>query len=128
MQVESAPVEEVAIAVTEIKLTPREYAQQLVTEKWGADEWYYFDRIVSQESRNWTVYTAHYPTGYAPNGDPSSAHGLGGFLDGTWDDVGCVKTDDPYEQVRCTIKYIEQRRAYGTPSKAWQWHLINNWY
>lgn len=108
--------------------TPREYAQQLVTEKWGESEWPYFDKIISKESRNWTVYTAHYPTGYTSTGVRSSAHGLGGFLDGTWDDVGCVKTDDPYEQVRCTIKYIEQRKAYGTPSKAWQWHLVHNWY
>lgn len=122
MQVESAPIEDVAIAVTEIKLTPQEYAQTKMT----ADEWFYFDKIVSQESHNWTVYTAHYPTGYAPNGEKSSAHGLGGFLNATWASVGCVKTDDPYIQVDCTIKYIQQR--YGTYKEAWEFHLLHNWY
>lgn len=121
-----APVIEEVVTTPEVALTPKEYAEKLVTEKWGKDEWYYFDKIIVQESRNWTVYTAHYPTGYTIDGVRSSAHGLGGFLDGTWNGVGCVKTDDPLEQVRCTIKYVEQR--YGTPSIAWRFHLAHNWY
>lgn len=128
MAQEVAPRNEVAISVVEIQLSPREYAKKLVTEKWGEDQWVYFDKIISRESRNWTVNTAHYPTGYTADGTKSSAYGLGGFLDRTWGDVGCVKTDDMYEQVRCAILYIEKRPAYGTPQKAWEWHLQNNWY
>jgi hypothetical protein len=97
----------------------KDFAQQAVINTWGIDEWDAFDKIIAAES-GWTV-----------NGDhpsSSSAFGLGGFLDGTWGGVGCVKTYDVDTQILCTIKYIQQRKGYGTPTKAWEFHKANNWY
>lgn len=95
------------------------FARSLVIEKWGEEYFEYFDSIVNQES-GWVIYDAHYKDG------KSSAHGLGGFLDMTWETVGCEKTDDPYVQIRCTTLYIEKR--YGDPEAAWKFHIENNWY
>lgn len=63
------------------------------------------------------------PTAQNPK---SSAYGLYGFLDGTWNTVGCVKTSDPKEQERCAIKYMEQR--YGGIEGAYYHHLVHDWY
>jgi len=113
--------------VVEIKkITPREYAFDLVKEIWSEEHWYAFDRIIIKESNNWTVFDAHYPTGYTKDGVKSSAFGLGGFLNQTWIDVGCVKTEDPFIQVECTTRYIKQR--YGDPIKALEFHNKNNYY
>lgn len=109
----------VASLPTDATQSTKEYAKSLVSEKWGESHWYSFDRIISKESRNWTVTTEHNPS-------LSSAYGLGGFLDSTWDDVGCVKTADEKEQIRCTVLYIESR--YGNPIEAWRMHGIQNWY
>ena len=116
------------------KLPPiKQYAEERVIEVFGSG-WPEFNRIIIKESNNWTVTTAHYPSGYAwvkqKDGTykkvKSSAYGLGGFLDQTWKDVGCVKTKDPYTQIDCTIKYIQAR--YGNPQKALKHHLAKNWY
>lgn len=56
----------------------------------------------------------------------STAYGLFQFLDGTWDDVGCVKTSSPKLQIDCGIKYIKQR--YENPTEALRHHTIHNWY
>jgi len=92
------------------------YAKHLVTEQWGVHEWNSFDTLIQKES-SWN---------YKAQNPHSTAFGLGQFLNGTWDDVGCVKTEDKNEQIRCTIKYIEQR--YGTPSKALAFHISNGHY
>ena len=63
------------------------------------------------------------PTAQNPE---SSAYGLYGFLDSTWDTVGCTKTSDPVEQERCAKLYIKQR--YGTLREAYLFHKENNWY
>ncbi len=84
---------------------------------WGTDQWEYFDTIIEKESF-WTVNTDH------PG--ESSAYGLGGFLNSTWESVGCTKTDDRLEQLRCTALYIKER--YETPQKAVKFHNVNNWY
>ncbi len=39
----------------------------------------------------------------------STAYGIMQFLDGTWEGVGCVKTSDPVEQLRCGQLYIFAR-------------------
>lgn len=56
----------------------------------------------------------------------STAYGMGQFLDTTWATVGGTKTSDALTQARLTLKYIKGR--YGTPSKAWAFHLANGWY
>jgi len=56
----------------------------------------------------------------------STAYGLFQFLDGTWDDVGCVKSSDIYNQTYCGMKYIQQR--YGTPTEALRFHKANGHY
>lgn len=111
----------------------REYAENLVLDTFGGG-WDEFEAIIVRESNNWTVFTAHYPSGYArikqKDGTyklvKSSAFGLAGFLNSTWQTVGCEKTDDPYTQIDCAVVYIQDR--YGTPQKAWQHHKLRNWY
>lgn len=90
------------------------------TTLWGEGSFAYFDKIIQKES-SWIVYTEHYPTS-----KKSTAHGLGGFLDATWETVGCVKTDNPIIQIECTARYITQR--YETPQKALQFHKKHGWY
>lgn len=63
------------------------------------------------------------PTAQNPE---SSAYGLYGFLDSTWETVGCTKTSDPIEQERCALLYMEQR--YGGIKGAYRFHLANDWY
>ena len=92
------------------------YAFEQVLEKWGSEEWDAFDKVIAKES-SWKS-EAQNPT--------STAYGLGQLLNSTWGSVGCVKTSDPYVQIDCTIKYIEQR--YETPKKALKFHYSNNWY
>jgi hypothetical protein len=94
----------------------KEYALQQVVSVWGIDEWEAFDSIINKES-GWNN-TAQNPT--------STAFGYAQFLNSTWASVGCVKTTNPNTQIDCAIKYIKQR--YGTPTKALQFHKINNWY
>jgi len=103
----------------------QEYGKYLIAEKWGQSQWDSFNKIILRES-SWTHTVAHYPTGYTVDGIKSSAHGLGGFLDKTWGSVDCVKTDDGFKQVECTIRYIEQR--YGTPDEAMAYHKIKGHY
>ena len=99
------------------------YAFEKVLHKWGSDQWVHFDDIVDKESINWTVLDAHYPTGYTKDGIKSSAFGLCGFLDGTWEGTGYKKTEDPYIQISACVVYIQNR--YGTPQKAIQFHNEN---
>lgn len=79
-------------------------------------EWQYFNNIIKAES-GWRN-TAQNPK--------STAFGYGQFLDSTWKSVGCEKTDDPYTQIDCTYKYVNQR--YGSAEKAWGFWLKNKWY
>lgn len=102
------------------------YAVEKVLEEFGQGQWPFFDKIVSKESLNWTITTEHYPTGYTPDGIRSSAFGLMGFLDATWQTVGCKKTSNPYVQISCGVKYIKER--YGSPKEAWRVHRLRNWY
>lgn len=56
----------------------------------------------------------------------STAYGMAQFLDQTWAQYGCSKTSDPAEQIRCGLRYVQQR--YGTPAAALAHHHANNWY
>lgn len=85
------------------------------SEKLPADEFYYFDLLVSIES-GWR------PTAENPS---STASGLCQFLDSTYERYG-GKTDDPYEQLEKCFDYIEDH--YETPSGAISHHNIYNWY
>ncbi len=96
----------------------KQYAYSKVVETWSEDEWKAFDTIIKKES-GWTENLEH-------NTALSTAYGLGGFLDGTWSSVGCIKTSNKDVQIDCTIKYVKQR--YETPTKALQFHYLNNWY
>ena len=55
---------------------------------------------------------------YAKN-PRSTATGIAQFLNSTWGSVGCVKTYNAKEQIRCGLKYIKSR--YGTPTGAWNY-------
>lgn len=92
------------------------YAFEKVLEEWGSKEWVYFDKLIEKES-NWLPYAKN---------PQSSAYGLGQLLDSTWGTVGCIKTNNPQEQIDCTIKYVKAR--YKTPQRAIQFHNLNNWY
>ncbi|MDC1191166.1 lytic transglycosylase domain-containing protein [Gammaproteobacteria bacterium] len=96
--------------------TPWEYAAEHVSEKWGVTQLTAFYQIINKES-GWNP-TAQNPT--------STAYGLAQFLDSTWATVNCEKTSNPYRQIDCAIKYIDER--YGNPHLAWQFHLKNNFY
>ncbi len=96
------------------------YAEQETLKAFGEGQWVYMDRIFKKES-GWTILGEHYPISKL-----STAYGLGGFLDGTWKTVGCVKTNDPYIQIDCTIKYV--KKNYKTPAAAIQFHNIHNYY
>lgn len=56
----------------------------------------------------------------------STAYGIAQFLNGTWQGTGYQKTSDPYQQIDAGLAYIKAR--YGSPSKALNFHLQNNWY
>lgn len=96
----------------------KEFARCEVTKQWSEEEYVAFYTIIQKES-NWTHNKEHNPS-------LSSAYGLGGFLNSTWENVGCVKTDDVYVQITCTIKYTQMR--YGSASKALLFHTQNGWY
>lgn len=136
-----------AHAESEIPLrfeTFQEYGYYLVVNEWGEEYWDSFDKIIKQES-GWRVTGEHYPGGKVRVKDPekvpegiklnqdaegyyyiSTAYGLGGFLNATWESVGCEKTDDGFKQLECVISYIKIR--YGNSNKAWDYHLKNNHY
>lgn len=103
-------------AITVNKPTVKEYAREVVIEKWGESEWEYFDDLIHRES-SWN---------HLAQNSSSTAFGLGQFLNSTWDIVDCEKTDNPYIQIDCTVKYIEDR--YKTPSQSITFHNRNNWY
>lgn len=67
-------------------------------------------------------------SGWNPNAQnpDSTAFGIAQFLDDTWAGTGFTKTYNPYEQINAGLAYIQGR--YGSPSKALQFHLQNNWY
>ena len=48
------------------------------------------------------------------------------FLDSTWAGVGCVKTSNPLEQLRCMKKYVDAR--YGGWSGAKAHSDLHGWY
>ena len=92
------------------------YAFEVVLKTWGSEQWDAFDKLIKRESQ-W-VHTAQNPS--------STAYGLGQFLNSTWGLVDCEKTNNPNEQIDCTVKYVE--KVYGTPQKALSFHIKNNWY
>lgn len=94
----------------------KHFAYKTVIEKWGEEQWEYFDDLVTRES-NWNS-NAQNPT--------STAFGNMQFLNSTWELVGCKKTNDPDTQILCGIKYIDM--VYGTPRQAIVFHNANNYY
>lgn len=112
----STPQRVEEVVVPQVVETVEQYAERLVTEKWGKEQWDDFHLLIKKES-GWN------PLAKNPK---SSAFGLGQFLSSTWQTVGCEKTDDPKVQIDCTIKYVDKN--YGTPEKAISFHRINNFY
>ena len=55
----------------------------------------------------------------------STAYGIGQFLDSTWKGVGCIKTPDPLEQLRCMNLYVQR---YGGWRQAYEFKRSNGWY
>ena len=101
-------------------LTPKEYAQKMVTERWDSSQWKHFDDLIGRES-GWGVYEHHYP-----QSKKSSAMGLCGFLNQAWEDTGFIKTNNPYVQVDACIVYIQQK--YKTPERALSFHKLKGWF
>jgi hypothetical protein len=61
------------------------------------------------------------PNAQNPN---STAYGIGQFLNSTWAGVGCVKTSDPVEQLRCMDRYVVRHGGWDgalahSYSKGW---------
>lgn len=62
------------------------------------------------------------PNAQNPN---STAYGIGQFLNSTWAGVGCVKTSDPIEQLRCMDRYVVR---HGGWDGALQHSYNKGWY
>lgn len=62
------------------------------------------------------------PTAQNPK---STAYGIGQFLDSTWKGVGCVKTSEPIEQLRCMALYVIR---HGGWQGALRFRINNGWY
>lgn len=92
------------------------YAFEQVLNRWGDEQWSYFNDLIKRESR-WNSEAKN---------SKSTAYGLGQFLNSTWEIVGCKKTDNQYKQIDCTIEYIS--KVYGTPQNAIKFHNKNNYY
>lgn len=56
----------------------------------------------------------------------STAYGIGQFLNSTWGIVGCRKTSNPVEQLRCMKLYVDNVR--GGWSAAWAYWLAHGSY
>lgn len=101
--------------------TPKGQLQKYAAEKlkalgMGADEIGPLITLWNKES-GWNP-AAQNPT--------STAYGIAQFLNSTWKGTGYEKTSDPYKQIDAGLSYIMGR--YGSPSRALQFHLKNNWY
>ena len=114
-----ATAQEVVLQVIELPeglQTYKEFAYKTVVSEWGVEQWIFFNDLITRES-NWN--------NLAQN-PKSSAFGYGQFLNSTWETVGCKKTIDPDEQIRCTVEYI--KRSYETPQNAIIFHNATNYY
>lgn len=95
----------------------KDFAKCEVDKHWD-DQWTYFDDLVMRES-SWIHNKEH-------NSSLSTAFGLGGFLNSTWEATGYAKTDDMQIQILATIEYVKQR--YKTPQEAINYHNKHNFY
>lgn len=120
------------VVIIDTKTLPiKEYAKYHIDMTFGPDQWDSYESLIKYEvcgkhkdgvtprDCDWTKRN----NAQNPN---STAYGLGQFLNFTWETVGCVKTDDPYTQIDCMIKYVDAR--YGSPEKALDFHILKNWY
>lgn len=55
----------------------------------------------------------------------STAYGIGQFLNSSWKGVGCVKTSEPVEQLRCMNLYVGR---HGGWAGALAFRINNGWY
>lgn len=97
-------------------LDTREKVHDATLKNWGAEHWPAMEKLINNESEFDS--NAQNPW--------STAYGIFQFLDKTWATVGCKKTTNVDEQIRCGCKYITQR--YGNPTKAYSFHLKRGWY
>ena len=108
------------------------YALEQVIETFGENEWYYFERIINKESgwcstiwNGMSICPKVAPIVNLTNG--STAFGLCQTM------MSLHKVDDdfltnPYRQVDWCIEYILNRKGYGTPQIAWNFHIKNGWF
>lgn len=96
------------------------YALSKVRAEFGLEDWKYFYDLVNRES-GWVIEEEHYP-----NTKKSTAFGLGGFLNSTWEMTGYEKTNNPYVQINAMIVYVKLR--YNTSQQAIAFHDLNNFY
>lgn len=93
--------------------SPKGVAWELIKDKWGVQEWGYFDELVTRES-GWNPYSVNASSGAC--GIPQA--------------LPCSKMDverwDYEGQLKWMINYIDNR--YGTPSEAIKFHDDKNWY
>jgi hypothetical protein len=94
----------------------KEIVRAYTVQYFGESEWPVIEKLVMKESGfNNNAQNKH-----------STAFGLFQFLDSTWQGTGIAKTSDPIQQTEAGMIYIRNR--YGSPTKAMQFHRINNWY
>jgi len=96
----------------------KDFAKCEVSLHWNESQWDSFDKIIQKES-SWTVTGAHDPK-------LSSAFGLAGFLDRTWEQTGYEKTSNERIQILAAIEYISIR--YKTSTEALELPTRKNWY
>lgn len=93
--------------------SPKGIAWEMVLNKWGIQEWGYFEELIMRES-GWSPYAINQSSGACGLGQALPCSKLGVEL---WDYEG---------QLNWIVNYISTR--YDTPAKAIEFHNSNNWY
>lgn len=108
------------------------YARDKVSEKWGEEQFNYFYKLVDRES-GW-CYTIWNSMDYCPTEvfytnptDGSNGYGLGQTMV-SLHKVPIEFYSDPEMQIDWIINYIEKNPNYGTPQKAYEFQMNNNYY
>ena len=93
--------------------SPKGIAWKAVLDKWGIQEWGYFEELIRRES-NFNPYAINSSSGACGMFQALPCSKLGVEL---WDYEG---------QIKWGVNYIHSR--YDTPAKALEFHNSNNWY
>jgi hypothetical protein len=90
---------------------------------WTGAQWTALNNIVMSES-GWDVTISN---GGSHGYQPGKAYGIPQALPGSkMASAGADWQTNPRTQIKWMLGYI--RSSYGTPERAWQFHLANGWY